>query len=299
MKALTIAVASVFLCAAAASSARATEPSAPTQVRKDRIDGEHVLITWQDGSTNEKGFEILRVLASVPEAEYESRGTVGPNVTSFLDDAERSPIYIYKVRAFNDDGDSGLSNMCYVNLPAPATPLYFNVHLIALTVVRTEWHDRSAGEKGFELQRAKLNKPFKTIVRLPANTEGYDDYTLEPANTYTYRVRALGRASICWDNGSYSVERTVTTKGGVRILQVELLGRGKGTVVSDPPGISCGPRDDHCAAEFLLAKNVTLTAKPNNQSRFRGWVDACPDTTGPCEVNMGIDRVIGAVFKKK
>jgi hypothetical protein len=290
----------VFLCAAAAPFAQADEPSAPFQVRKDRIDANHVLITWLQDSTNEKGFEILRSINGT-DSQLESRGTVGANVTEFLDEAPRSPVYIYKVRAFNDDGDSGFSNMCYVNRPVPETPLQFNARLIALTVVRTRWSDRSNGEKGFELQRAKLGKGFRTIVRLPANTEVYDDYTLKPATTYTYRLRALGRAGICWDNGHFTPERTVTTKGGVRILQVELRGKGKGKVTSDPEGISCGPKDDHCTAEFPLASNVTLTADPNNDSRFAGWADynPCADTLGPCVVKMGEDRVIGAAFKLK
>jgi hypothetical protein len=298
MKAFTIAVASVFLCAAAVPLAQADEPSAPFHVRKDRIDSSHVLITWEQDSTNEQGFEILRSL-NEPDAEFESRGTVGANVTEFLDEAPRGPIFIYKVRAFNDDGDSGLSNMCYVNRPGPATPLYFIARLIALTVVRTEWSDRSNGERGFELQRAKLNKGFKTIARLPANTEFYEDYTLKPATTYTYRVRALGRPGICWDDGGFTVERTITTKGGVRILQVELRGRGKGSVTSEPERISCSPSDDHCTAEFPLARDVTLTAKAAKGSRFAGWADinACADTKGPCTVNMSKDRVVGAVFK--
>jgi hypothetical protein len=230
---------------------------------------------------------------------YESRGTVGPDVTEFLDETPKGTVFVYIVVAFNEEGDSDSSNICYVNRNPVPVPLYFNVRLIALTVVRVRWHDRSAGERGFEIQRADFGKPFKHLTNVPPNTEVYDDYTLSAANSYTYRIRALGRPGICWDNSIFSPERSVTTKGGVRIVQVELRGRGKGTVVSDPPRISCGPKDDHCAAEFPLATHVLLTAKPTPRSHFAGWADygRCEGLKDPCDAITTDNIVVGAPFK--
>jgi len=298
MRAFAIAVFSVFFCVTAASSAHADVPLAPDKVRKTRIDAEHVLITWLDVSANEDGFEILR--RPVFETEFESRGTVDANATEFIDDAPRGIIFVYRVRAFNEDGDSDLSNECYVNRPRAATPIYFRVRIIGLTVARIQWSDRSAGERGFEVERADFGKPFKHLVNLPPNTEVYDDYTLKATTSYTYRVRALGKPAICWESSKFSSERSLTTKGSVRIVQVELRGRGKGTVTSDPPRISCGPKDDHCAAEFPIATHVLLTAKPTNSSRFGSWQDypRCEATKAPCDV-IPIDNVlIGAAFKE-
>ncbi|MFN2378307.1 MAG: hypothetical protein ABR538_17390, partial [Candidatus Binatia bacterium] len=184
----------------------------------------------------------------------------------------------------------------------PPIPSSFNARLIALYVVRVSWSDRANGEDGFEIQRADFGKRFKTIARLDRNTETYDDATLKPANSYTYRMRTLGKPNICWKNSKYTVERSVTTKGGVRLLQVELRGRGQGTVVSSPPGISCGPNDDHCAAEFPLAIDVKLTAKPaNSRSYFGAWADyrPCEDTKEPCIVYTDESRVIGAAFRRR
>ncbi|MFN2425529.1 MAG: hypothetical protein ABR587_03675 [Candidatus Binatia bacterium] len=297
MRAYAIAVLSMVLGASAASTVHADVPFAPDQVRKTRIAGQY-LITWRDVSNNEDGFEILR--RPVLETEFESRGVVDADVTEFLDDVPAGEIYIYRVRAFNDDGDSDFSNECYINRPRAAVPLYFNVRLIGLTVARIRWSDRSAGERGFQIQRADFGKPFKHLTNVPANTEVYDDYTLKPANSYTYRIRALGRPAICWENSKFTPERSLTTKGGVRIVQVELRGRGKGTVTSDPPRISCGPKDDHCAAEFPLATHVLLTAKPTPRSHFGSWQDykRCAGTKEPCDV-ITLDNVtVGAAFKQ-
>ncbi len=283
----------------AASAAQAEVPDAPKRVRQFRVDDAHVLLTWQDRSDDEEGFEILR--RPILSATYESRGTVGPNTTEFLDETPKDTIFIYRVVAFNEDGDSGESNQCYVNRSRPSKPLYFNVRLIALNVSRVRWSDRSNGERGFALERADFpSRRFKTVAVIPPNTEVYDDYTLDPARTYTYRLRALGRPQVCWKNSYYTPERTLTTKGGVRILQVELAGRGRGTIVSEPYGIICGVQGDRCAAEFPLAEDIVLTAKPRPASHFGSWsvYGRCDGSKNEeCVVTMTEDRVVGASFK--
>lgn len=294
-----IAALTILLGAAAVVPAQAEVPQAPNRLRKARISSEQVRLRWRDRSDNEQGFEILR--RPIVEDEFESRGTVPAGTTEFIDDAPKGTVYIYRVVAFNADGDSRRTNDCYVNRNPALVPVYFNVRLIALTVARVSWSDRTNGESGYQIQRAEPGKRFKTIITVPPNTEVYDDYTLSPANSYIYRVRTIGKPAICWDNSRWSVERALTTKGGVRLLQVDVRGRGKGMVTSIPEGISCGANDDHCFAEFPLATDVTLIAKPNLQSKFRGWVGIfkCEGLTDPCTFNMGKNREVGAAFRKK
>ncbi|MBY0395756.1 MAG: hypothetical protein K2X91_04695, partial [Thermoleophilia bacterium] len=150
MRLFTASVLSVFLCASAAAPALAAVPDGPDTVRKERLSDTEVLITWRDLSGNEDGFEILRRLVNDPEDAYESRGTVGANVKEFVDTAPKSPLFLYRVRAFNEDGASDLSNLCYVNRTPPPKPLSFFVRLIALYTVDVSWSDRSNGERGFE-----------------------------------------------------------------------------------------------------------------------------------------------------
>jgi len=299
MRSHAIAVLSAFLCVAAAGSALAAAPTAPTTVRKDRIDATHVRITWSDNSSDEDGFEILR--RTIVDPDFESRGTVGQDVTEFVDEAPKDTVFIYQVRAFRDDLDSDLSNQCYVNRPAPAVPNYFNARLIALYLVRNSWIDLAQGERGFEVQRAPFGTTkWKTIAVVPANTTTYDDHTLMPATTYSYRARTLGRPGICWGDSGFTPVRTVTTKGAVRILTVELRGRGKGKVTSSPAGISCSPTDNHCTAEFPFATDVFLTEKPASNSHFAGWADYGPcegSKNNVCKVYLGDDHEVGVPFK--
>jgi hypothetical protein len=302
MKARTIAAISMFLSVAASTVAYAEVPFAPDRVRRERIDPTHVRITWLDVSSNEHGFEILRRATFQTDEQFQLRGTVGPDIETFIDDdTDKTTVWDYRVRAFNEDGDSDMSNECYVNRPRARQPLYFNVRLIGLTVARVRWHDKSAGERGFELQRADFEQEnWKTIATTDPNVEVYDDYTLKPASSYTYRLRAIGRTAICWDNSKWTPERSLTTKGGVRILQIDLRGKGKGLVKSDPERIRCGMKDDHCAAEFPLASEVYLTADPGTYSHFSGWQDyrRCEGLEGTCNVTMLDNVIIGAPFKR-
>jgi hypothetical protein len=293
---------SVLFClffTALAVPASAAAPAAPDTVRKDRVSATEVLLTWRDRSENEQGFEILRRVVTDPADAWESRGSVGPNVTQFLDQAPKDTLFIYRVRAFNQDGNSGFSNECYVNRTPPAKPLSFYVRLIALYTVDVSWSDRSNGERGFEIQRALVGKRFKTLKRMPPNTEYYRDETQRPATDYVYRMRATGRSGQCQDDSAFTPVRSVTTLGAKRTLTVELRGRGKGTVTSIPPGISCGPKDDHCSAEFPLATDVTLVPKAAAKSWFARWwyVTRCDKEKGSCTLNLKDNTTIGAAFR--
>ena len=158
MKARAIALLAAFVCVASAVPASAEVPDRPTGVRRDRISPTQVRITWEDRSSNEEGFEILRRNPANPD--FVSRGTVGAGVTEFVDEAETGTVFIYRVRAFNDDGSSAFGNDCFVGKNPPAVPINFKVRLIALTVVRVSWSDRSNGEQGFLIQRAAEGKGF-------------------------------------------------------------------------------------------------------------------------------------------
>lgn len=300
MKVSAIAVLTAFLGAAVAVPAVAAVPYGPDTVRKTRLSETDVLITWSDNSSDETGFRILRRALVDGGGGFEERGTVGADVTEFIDDAPKDTLFVYIVQAFNEDGDSGFSNICYVTRTPPPRPLSFYVRLIALYTVDVSWSDQSNGERGFDIQRAQVGHAFRTVARVPANTEYYRDETHEPATSYVYRMRAIGRSGICQDDSAYTPMKALTTLGGKRILAVDLRGLGKGTVVSIPPGISCGPKDDHCTAEFPIASDVTLVAKAKPKSRFAGWrdINRCEYKTGNCTINMGDNKSIGAMFRK-
>ena len=80
------------------------------------------------------------------------------------------------------------------------------------------------------------------------------------------------------------------------ILQVESIGSGAGTVVSDPSGILCG-----ADCEIVLSKGnrVTLTAEPDERSVFGGWVGSACSGTEDCSFTIDSNTRIQAVFDLK
>ena len=63
---------------------------------------------------------------------------------------------------------------------------------------------------------------------------------------------------------------------GTETIRVETNGTGRGTVTSEPAGISCGIT---CEATFAKGTEVTLTATPATGVTFAGWDGACAATT--------------------
>ncbi len=76
------------------------------------------------------------------------------------------------------------------------------------------------------------------------------------------------------------------------LATVALAGPGGGSVVSSPPGITCGPT---CSASFPGGSTVTLSATPDGLSTFAGWSGACSGT-GICTLTMNGDRAVTATF---
>ncbi len=274
-------------------------PRQPGVVRSDKISKSQVLLTWRDRSDNEENFEVVRRKAG--GKSFRTRGFTPPDITSFVDTVRPAGVFIYKVRAHNEFGSSNFSNDCFVNRTPPSKPTPVRARLIALTVARITWGDRSRGETGFAVQRREIGQGFRTIVTLPPGTELYEDWDLAPARTFFYRVRALGTPTRCIKHSKFSATRIVNTKGGVRVLSVVHGGTGRGNVVSAPNGIVCGLLEARCDAEFPVGTRVTLWADANKNSVFKRWVGAvgCIGTKGPCTINMGKDREMYAVFKRK
>jgi hypothetical protein len=96
--------------------------AAPSGLSATAGTGVQVTLAWTDSSVNELGFRIERRM--VPAGGYSVIATVGPNITSFVDNADTglaaSANYSYRVASFNA-GDGAYSNEAYVTTPnAPA-----------------------------------------------------------------------------------------------------------------------------------------------------------------------------------
>ncbi len=86
-------------------------PVAPTNLTATAVSSSQIDLTWTDNADNEKGFKIERNSLQID--------IVGANVTSYSDTGlDPSTTYTYRVRAYNDEGDSAYSNDALATTPS-------------------------------------------------------------------------------------------------------------------------------------------------------------------------------------
>jgi hypothetical protein len=93
-----------------------TLPAAPTSLTAVAASATRVTLTWTDNSNNENGFQVWRT--SNNGRSWVNIANVGANATSYSDNGVNArKTYSYRVRAFNDAGNSAYTNIATVTTP--------------------------------------------------------------------------------------------------------------------------------------------------------------------------------------
>jgi len=177
-------------------------PVAPSNCVSSYVATNNAKCTWNDNSDNETGFRIEK---DIDGAGFSFWKNVGANV-------EDSGTYTlganhrirFRVRAYNDAGDSGWSTSGYT-YTTPTAPSGINLSWLTQDeTVRIQWTDNSAYEQDFDIERNTDGGGFGHIVYDVASP--YDDTGPSGDNhNYQYRVRARcpdGRLS-GWNTSGY------------------------------------------------------------------------------------------------
>lgn len=94
-------------------------PEAPADLGAQAVGPTQVKLEWKDRADNERGFKIERRAGT--EGGFRVIDTLGPNQESFYDKRLRPGAkYEYRVRAFNDGGESGYSNPVSIRMANPS-----------------------------------------------------------------------------------------------------------------------------------------------------------------------------------
>lgn len=191
-----LAAAALLGLTAPAVQAQSAYPATPTNLVASNLgDGQQSRLTWNDNSTNETGFEIVRE-RNAGLAWIEQVTLNGPaNVTEFTD-APGPGFFRYRIRAVNGAGASGYSMWSQVSvvLTLPSTP----TGLVAIDLgdglrAQLRWTDTSNNESGFELLRQKELSPNvwgsdKTLTA-PANAQVLNN--VPGPGTFRYRIKSV------------------------------------------------------------------------------------------------------------
>ncbi len=152
-----------------------------------------VNLIWKDNSDNESGFQIER---ADENSGYIVIYTTSTDDTTWTDSLANPGItYYYRIRAFNDYGYSGYSNVLEVvikiNEP-PVAPSSLKAESVDYNSITLTWADNSENETGFIIKRAyEPEKNFEIIKTLQFNNTSFTDENLKANTIYYYLVNAI------------------------------------------------------------------------------------------------------------
>ena len=100
-------------------------------------------LEWQDNSDNEDGFEVWR---RVHEGEWLLIGATSVNISTFVDGViPIGSVLYYRVRAWNQFGESGYTNIVSVGTYPPAAPSNASGVVVPSSSVSWEYDDNEVG----------------------------------------------------------------------------------------------------------------------------------------------------------
>jgi Divergent InlB B-repeat domain len=100
--------------------------------------------------------------------------------------------------------------------------------------------------------------------------------------------------SDCLDgNVTMTANRSCTATFNLNALTLNVVRAGNGTVNSNPAGIDCGSQ---CSTSYAAGTQVTLSAKPNQNSKFAGWAGGGCQGVGNCTVTLATSTSVSATF---
>ncbi len=188
-------------------------PEKPEGLRAEIESATDILLSWEDVSSNETGFEIL-------SSENDSLNFQQITITAASDTAAMirglTPLttYFYKVRAINDYGQSNFTTVIWATPGSfpPAAPTDLQANAISPIRIDISWRDQSNNEEQFELYESvgdDQNYSLRATIGRNETTINLVDCDLN--TTYNYRVRAVNQ----YGNSLFSGDVSETTPDGI------------------------------------------------------------------------------------
>lgn len=185
-------------------------PAAPSNLSASLSGATSIRLTWTGNNSDGTVFLLERANRTTGAAFVQIARVNYSRALSYDDNALSSGTeYCYRVRANNESGNSGYSNIscATTTLTAPTSPTRLTATAISSSQINLNWADISDNESGFEIERSTDGRNFSKIGDAAGNTTGYASGGLTASTRYWYRVRAKNSAG----NSGYSNLADATT----------------------------------------------------------------------------------------
>lgn len=166
-------------------------PIAPTGAAITFADFTALELGWEDNATDETGYTIER---SVDNLSFTLLASLPAATTFYRDEGlADNTTYFYRVRAFNNDGQSAPAEVSGTTEALPPNPPgNLAAMIVSSSQIDLAWFDNGDNETAFEIERAiGAAGTWSVLASVAANSTSYSDTSLTPGTTYHYRVRAL------------------------------------------------------------------------------------------------------------
>ncbi|MEW6026546.1 MAG: fibronectin type III domain-containing protein [Planctomycetota bacterium] len=231
-------------------------PVTPTNLTISATLYNSVTLTWTDTSNNETGFKLERKTGA---GSFGQIATPTANATTYTDNTvSANTNYTYRIRAYNEAGNSNYSNEANTTTPLPAKPTA-PTGLITTTVTSSsiglQWTDNAGNEDGFKIERSISGAAFSYLDQVSVNITVYTNTGLASGNNYAYRVYAWNAGG----NSGYSNVISATTPVVPPNAPSNLITT---TVTSNSIGLQWQDNSND-ETSFKVERSVTETAVDN------------------------------------
>jgi hypothetical protein len=159
-------------------------PAEPSDLQAFALSSSEIELTWQDNADNETGFTVMMSDTTVTTLATDA---LSYTVTALEPETE----YCFTVSAFNDDGESTVSNTaCAITLgEPPAAPGNVQATALSSSEIELTWGDLATNENGYQVVEGDF-----TLAELPADTTFHLVDNLQPDTFYCFSVAAYNDA---------------------------------------------------------------------------------------------------------
>ncbi len=181
-------------------------PAFPTNLNAQSINKQDISLTWSDNSDNETGFELY--IGSNSSGDFTLLSNLSDNTVSYaITGLTPGTTYFFKIRSYNEDGNSVFSDVLQVTtiaLNLPNAPTNLTATEIGFNSASLKWNDNANNERGYKLERTGPDNATKMTFNLAANSSSFADTGLVYNSSYTYVVHAFN------DDGTSGYSQTLS-----------------------------------------------------------------------------------------